>query len=53
MDARKWVVNHEIYVYETLPGQSGGTSLLTQKYVFTQEDNFSLPNNIGKAILSL
>jgi hypothetical protein len=38
--ASKWVVMHEIYVYEHIPGNS----LLTQKYVFTQENNFSLPN---------
>jgi len=38
--AAKWVVMHEIYVYEHIPGNS----LLTQKYIFTQENNFSLPN---------
>jgi hypothetical protein len=32
---------HELYVYEHI-GLT--TSLLTQKYVFTQEDNFMLPN---------
>jgi len=36
----KWVVMHELYVYEHIPGNS----LLTQKYVFTQESNYSLPN---------
>jgi len=40
----KWVLIHELYVYENLPGVSGGSSLLTQKFSFTQEDNFSLPN---------
>lgn len=39
--ASKWVLMHELYVYETIPP---GTSLLTQKYVFTQEDNFMSPN---------
>lgn len=38
--AAKWVVMHELYVYEHIPGNS----LLTQKYVFTQENNFLLPN---------
>lgn len=38
--ARKWVVMHELYVYEHIPGNS----LLTQQYVFTQDNNFSLPN---------
>jgi hypothetical protein len=38
--ASKWVIMHELYVYEHIPGNS----LLTQKYVFTQENNFSLPN---------
>lgn len=38
--AQKWVVMHELYVYEHIPGNS----LLTQQYVFTQENNFSLPN---------
>jgi hypothetical protein len=37
----KWVLMHELYVYEHI-GLT--TSLLTQKYVFTQEDNFMLPN---------
>jgi hypothetical protein len=39
--ARKWVLIHEIYVYENIPG---GTSLLTQKNTFTQEDSFSDSN---------
>lgn len=37
----KWVVMHELYVYEHIPG---GTSLQTSKFVFTQEDNFIEPN---------
>jgi len=39
--SRKWVLIHEISVFEHIPG---GTSLLTQKYSFTQDDNFNLPN---------
>lgn len=40
-ETAKWVLMHEISVYENIPG---GTSLLTQKYTFTQEDGFSYPN---------
>ena len=39
--AIKWVVMHELNVYEYI---GGSTRLLTQKFVFTQEDNFSNPN---------
>ena len=39
--AAKWSVLHELYVYEHIPG---GSSLLTQKYVFTQEDTWNDPN---------
>ena len=39
--AAKWIVIHEISVFENIPG---GTSLLTQKYSFTQENGFSTPN---------
>jgi len=38
--SNKWVLMHELYVYEQFPG----ANLLTQKYVFTQEDNFMNPN---------
>lgn len=38
--AQKWVVMHELYVYEQIPGNS----ILTQQYVFTQENNFNNPN---------
>jgi hypothetical protein len=38
--AQKWVVMHELYVYEHIPGNT----LLTQQYVFTQENNFIQPN---------
>jgi len=44
VDAKKWVIMHEIFVYEQIPNDLGGTSLLTQKYVFTQDSDFSLPN---------
>jgi len=39
--SNKWVLMHELYVYEHIPG---GTTLLTQKYAFTQENGFMLPN---------
>jgi len=39
--SRKWVIIHEISVYEQL---GGGTSLLTQKFSFTQDGQFSQPN---------
>jgi len=39
-DAAKWVINHEIYVWEHIDQ----TQLLTQKYTFTQDNNFSMPN---------
>lgn len=39
--AAKWTVMHELYVYEHIPG---GSSLLTQKYVFTQENDWNDPN---------
>lgn len=39
--AKKWVLIHEISVFEHIPG---GTSLLTQKYSFTQDDGFTTPN---------
>jgi len=42
--ARRWVLMHELSVYENMPSPSGGTSLLTQQYAFTQVDNFSIPN---------
>jgi hypothetical protein len=41
VNTARWVLMHEIYVYEHI---AGGSSLLTQKYVFTQEDEFSNPN---------
>lgn len=36
----KWVVMHEIYVYEHIPGNT----ILTQQLVFTQSANFTFPN---------
>lgn len=44
VNARKWVVNHELYIYEQLPNQTGGTSLLTQKFSFMQDELFNEPN---------
>lgn len=41
VQSAKWVLMHEIYVYEHIPG---GSSLLSQKFVFTQEDGFNDPN---------
>ncbi len=38
--SQKWVVMHELYVYEQIPGNS----ILTQQYVFTQDNNFSQAN---------
>ena len=38
--AQKWVIMHELYVYEHIPGNT----LLTQQYVFTQDGNFIQPN---------
>lgn len=38
--AAKWVIMHEIQVWEQIPG----ANLLTQKYAFTQEDSFMFPN---------
>jgi hypothetical protein len=38
--AQKWVVMHEIQVWEQIPG----ANIMTQKYAFTQEDNFNLSN---------
>jgi hypothetical protein len=39
--ANKWILMHELFVYEFIPP---GTTLLVQKYLFTQEDNFISPN---------
>ena len=39
-DAQKWVIMHELYVYEHIPG----ATLLTQQYVFTQDKSFMAPN---------
>ena len=44
VDTAKWVLIHELYVYENLPGSTSGSSLLSQKYTFTQDSNFTLPN---------
>jgi hypothetical protein len=38
--AAKWVIMHEIQLWEQIPG----ANILTQKYSFTQEDSFSASN---------
>jgi hypothetical protein len=43
IDARKWVLIHEISVYEQLAGLNS-TSILTQKFSFTQDSAYSSPN---------
>jgi hypothetical protein len=43
-DAAKWVLLHDLYVYEQIPGGGGGTSLLVQKLTFTQDSNFTTSN---------
>ena len=43
-NAVKWVITHELYIYENLPGGSGGSSLLTQKFSFIQDDNWNNSN---------
>jgi len=39
-NTRKWVLIHEISVYENLPG----SNVLAQRYSFVQDANFGLPN---------
>lgn len=39
-DTPKWVLIHELFVYEHF----GNSSVLTQKFSFTQDSNFSLAN---------
>jgi len=46
--ANKWVVIHEISVYEQIPG----ASILTQKYAFTQDENFSNPNFLRPILIN-
>jgi hypothetical protein len=48
----KWVLMHEIFVYENITGMGGGSSLLTQKYSFTQSDNFSNPNYFRPVLIN-
>lgn len=42
-DTPKWVIQHDIYVWENVQS-SQGTSIMTQKFSFTQDSNFSMPN---------
>lgn len=48
----KWVLMHEINVYEQIAGAGGGSSLLTQKYEFTQADNFNTPNYFRPVLIN-
>lgn len=43
-NAKKWVIIHELSIYEQFPSMTGGSSLLSQKYTFTQDSDYSLPN---------
>ncbi len=45
----KWVVIHEIQVYEQIPP---GTTLMTQRFQFTQEGNFLSPNRFRPVIIN-
>lgn len=47
--ALKWVVIHEIQVFEHIPP---GTSLLTQRFQFTQDSNFMSSNKFRPVILN-
>jgi len=44
----KWVIIHEIQVKEQFPG----ANLLTQKFQFTQEDNFLIANKFRPVIIN-
>jgi hypothetical protein len=46
--ANKWSIIHEISIYEQIPG----ASILTQKYAFTQDNNFSNPNLLRPILLN-
>lgn len=48
-ETAKWVVIHEIQVYEHIPP---GTTLLTQRFQFTQDNNFLEPNKFRPVILN-
>lgn len=48
-ETAKWVVIHEIQVYEHIPP---GTTLLTQRFQFTQEDNFLIPNKFRPVLVN-
>lgn len=45
----KWVVIHELQLYEHIPP---GTSLMTQRYQFTQEGNFLNTNKFRPVIIN-
>jgi hypothetical protein len=48
-EAAKWVIIHEIQVYEHIPP---GTTLLTQRFQFTQSDNFMSTNKFRPIIVN-
>jgi len=48
-NANKWVVTHEIQVYENIPP---GTTLLSQNFQFTQDNNFMNPNKFRPVLIN-
>jgi hypothetical protein len=48
-ESAKWVITHEIQVYEQIPPS---TSLLTQRFQFTQENNFNTTNKFRPIIIN-
>lgn len=48
-ESAKWVLIHEIQVYELIPP---GTTLMTQRFQFTQESNFMTPNKFRPIIIN-
>jgi len=50
VEAAKWILIHELNVYENIPNITGGTALLTQKFSFTQDNNFSISNKFRPVI---
>jgi len=48
-EAAKWIIIHEIQVYEHIPP---GTTLLTQRFQFTQSDNFMSTNKFRPIIVN-
>jgi len=48
-ESAKWVLIHEIQVYEQIPPS---TTLMTQRFQFTQDGNFMSPNKFRPIILN-